>query len=228
MPLTSIAVRARLLRDGAHPKVAFSQVLGGNNNIVALSHSDGDVGGVVWVDRHVVSSDDLQCVVVDHEAEVSVGGGIHESDAVAGVGLERGLEPGSAVIVRVGAVDETIRRRRRPADRGCEHEVVGGVVVPVVQDNVAKVDVVVGSRRAVDEDASKHTVPGLDIEVRVPPSSPVICCAPLVREAIAGSNRALCYASNTVHIIRPLLSDTVPVDRRSVVLQRVLDVYNYQ
>lgn len=107
-----VVVRASLLRNGAHPEVA-SGLGGGDNDIVTLTHTDGDAGGVVRNNGDEVAGDDLHGVVVDGEAEVGVSSTVHKAHAVAGAGNKVNLEAltnsGSIVeSVGVGSVDEAV------------------------------------------------------------------------------------------------------------------------
>lgn len=190
-----VVVRAGLLRNGAHPEVAGG-LGGGDNDVVTLAHTDGDVGGRVGGDGDEVAGDDLHGVVVDGEAEVGVSSTVHKAHAVAGAGNKVNLEAlansGSIVVsVGVGSVDEAVLGLVAVlaivSDGDCGGEMwikayswwagagsfqsqdSGSLLRPVVQEDVTEIHVVVCSRRAVDDDTTKDTIPGLNSEVRVVP-----------------------------------------------------------
>jgi hypothetical protein len=52
-------------------------------------------------------------------------------------------------------------------------------MVPVVQENVSEINIIVCSCRTIDLDSTKDTGPGLDVEVGVTTSA-VLSCAPTV------------------------------------------------
>lgn len=97
-------------------------------------------------------------------------------------------------------------------------------VVPIIQEDMAKVDVVVGSCRSVDEYSTEHSVPGLNVEVRVVPTISVLNGPPTVSVGVTRSNRALGKARNAIHLVGVVLTDSVEVKTATIVLQRVCDM----
>lgn len=162
-------------------------------------------------------------MVIDCEAEVCVCCSVHEADTVfcsSGEGcIEAGasFNIGGGVVVDVRAVDQTIGHRRGTACCGLECQHIGGLVRPVVQEQVAKIFVVICRGGAVDDDSAEDTVPGLHGEVRVVPAGTVLGCAPGVGEGVAGSDGALCDAWDAVHLVGVVLADAVKVDSCTVV-----------
>lgn len=189
-----VIVRAGLLRNGAHPEVA-SGLGGGDDDVVSLAHTDGEAGSLVRNDRDEVAGNNLHGVVVDGEAEVGISSTVHKTHAVAGAGNKVNLEAraNSSSIVKsvgVGSVDEAVLRLGvmlaivvlgvmegrllrtyswRPAGGSLQGEDSGSLLRPIVQEDVAKVLVVVCSCGAVDENTTENTVPSLNREVRVVP-----------------------------------------------------------
>lgn len=53
-------------------------------------------------------------------------------------------------------------------------------MIPVIQENMTKVNIVIGTCRSVDQDATKHPVPSLDIEVRMIPASAILDSTPRI------------------------------------------------
>lgn len=103
-----IILGAGRLRNGSDPEVVSDRgLVGSNDNVVALSHTNVENSGVVWLDRNEISCDNLHGVVVDGELEVGIDSTVNQSHAVGSSRSERDVEPRPSVIVNVGAVDET-------------------------------------------------------------------------------------------------------------------------
>lgn len=189
-----VVVRASLLRNGAHPEVA-SGLGGGDDDIVTLAHTDGNAGSLIRGNGDEVTGDDLHGVVVDGEAEVGVSSTVHKAHAVAGAGNKvnfKALANSGSIVesVGVGSVDEAVlglvamlaivsegacgggdikAYGWRAGSGSFQSEDSGSLLRPVVQEDVTEILVVVGSRRAVDEDTTKYTIPSLNSKVRVVP-----------------------------------------------------------
>lgn len=78
--------------------------------------------------------------------------------------------------------------------------------------------VIISRGRSIDDDTAKDAVPGLNIEMRVPPRRSVLRCTPLVSDRVAGCRGALRKRGHTIILVRVVLPNTVEVDRRAVVL----------
>lgn len=168
-----VIVRAGFLGDRTQPEVT-SGLGSGDDNIITLAHTNANGSGVVRDNGDEVAGDDLKRVVVDGEAEVRVGCAVHETEAVALSGDEVGLKARAddgAVIqsVGVGTVDQAVLAGGRAAGGGSQGELIGSGERPVVHKDMSEILVVVGSSRAVDENAAEDTVPSLNREVRVVP-----------------------------------------------------------
>lgn len=64
-------------------------------------------------------------------------------------------------------------------------------MIPILQKEVTKVNVVVGSGRTIDLNSTKDTVPSLNIEMRMIPPRSILNSPPLISEGIIWSNRTL-------------------------------------
>ena len=80
---------------------------------------------------------------------------------------------GSGVVVNVGTVQESSVESGRAAGFGSLPQLVDSLVVPVVEEDEANILIVVCRRRAVDENATKQTLPGLQTVVRVVPGESI-------------------------------------------------------
>jgi hypothetical protein len=99
-------------------------------------------------------------------------------------------------------------------------------MVPVVQEKMAQIHIVVCTCRTIDQNPAKYPIPRLDVKVRVIPTTTVLDCPPTVGVGVTRSNRALCNAGDTVHLIRPILADAVKMNTSAVILERVLDMHH--
>lgn len=99
-------------------------------------------------------------------------------------------------------------------------------MIPVIQEDVAKVNIIVGSCRSVDDDSTKDAVPGLDVEMRVIPAGTILNSPPAIGMLVTGGDRALSETGDTVILVRVVLADSMEVDASAVVLQRVCNVDN--
>lgn len=152
--------RAGELRDGAQP-VVVSGLVGTNDDIVALADTDGDAGGVVRVNGDEIGRDDLQGVVVNHELPHGVDGTVDQAHAVGLSSLKVGGEAGAAAVIHARAVDQTGVGGRGTVG-GCGGvELVTGLVEPIAEHDGAEIFVVGGGSRAVDNDTTEETVPGI-------------------------------------------------------------------
>jgi len=99
-------------------------------------------------------------------------------------------------------------------------------MVPVVQKYMTQINVVVGRCRAIDQNTSEYTIPCLDVEVGVIPASTIFDCTPLVGIRISWGNRTLCYTRDSIHLVGPILSDTVEMQAGAIILEGIRNMYN--
>lgn len=99
-------------------------------------------------------------------------------------------------------------------------------MVPIRQEEVAKVHIVVARSRPIDDDAAEDAIPGLDIEVGMIPSCSILHRSPLVRVRVTRGNWALRKTWNTIHLVGPVLADAVKVKTGSIRLQRVCQMHD--
>lgn len=104
-------------------------------------------------------------MVVDGVMEDRVRRSIYKTEPVTLTGLESSLEARSDIAIDVGTIDEAIVEGGRPVGQGREYFHVGGLVGPVVQEQAAKILIVVGCSWTVDHYSAKDTIPGLNEEM---------------------------------------------------------------
>ncbi len=88
---------------------------------------------------------------------------------------------------------------------------------PVLHEQSSKILVIVGSRRTIDDNGTLKTHRVLEREVRVIPRATILGCSPLVSISLSWSNRTLSHTGNTIVLVVEVLSDTVPMDRSTIV-----------
>lgn len=76
------------LRDRPKPEVATGQLFACDDHIAMLASANAELRGVVRDDEHDVAGDHFEGVVVDHGAEVLIGGGVDEAQPVPRACLE--------------------------------------------------------------------------------------------------------------------------------------------
>lgn len=84
---------------------------------------------------------------------------------------------------------------------------------------MSKVNIVISTCRAIDENSTKKPVPSLHVEVRVIPAGAILDCTPRVGQRITGGNRALRNTRCPVHLVCEVLANSVEVNTGTVVLQ---------
>lgn len=96
-------------------------------------------------------------MVVEGHLELRIYGAVHQPQPVRGPCFERRLEAragdGARVVVHVGAVDQRVLECGRAGQLRVDLERARRLVAPVVEEDVAEIDVVVGGCGAVDLDA---------------------------------------------------------------------------
>lgn len=139
---------------------------------------------------------------------------------------------GSGVVVNVGTVQESSVESGRAAGFGSLPQLVDSLVVPVVEKDEANILIVVCRRRAVDENATKQTLPGLQTVVRVVPGESielsetelvkdlparaVLGQTELIRHAAPDCNGALRNRHHTIIRVGKVLAHAVEVDARAI------------
>lgn len=79
-----VVVRAGRLRNSTEPEVRRNgSLISGDNNVVALAHGNVQNRGLVRLDWDEVHGDDSERMVIDHELEVGIDGGIDKAQSVA-------------------------------------------------------------------------------------------------------------------------------------------------
>ena len=155
-----------------HPEIT-SVKFSGHNHVVSLAHSNGNSRRVVWDNGHKIGLDHLHSVVIDREAEMSVSGTVHKTNSVASSSDEGSLESrsnsSSISIVSVGSVDQAVVESWRAVGRRGDGEHFGGLVRPVVEEEITEILVVIGGCWTVDHDSTENAVSSLDGEMRVIP-----------------------------------------------------------
>lgn len=53
-------------------------------------------------------------------------------------------------------------------------------MIPVIYENMTKINIVIGTCRSVDQDPTKHPIPSLNIEVRMIPASAILDRTPRI------------------------------------------------
>lgn len=81
-------------------------------------------------------------------------------------------------------------------------ENIGCLVAPVVEKDMTKIFVVVGSGRSVNEDPAKDAIPGLNGKVSVVPGRSVLQGLPAVCLSVARRDGTLRDRRHTVHLLR--------------------------
>jgi len=141
-------------------------LIGGDEDVVALTDAHVERGGIIRVDGHEISAYDLHLVVVDADDEETVDGCVDETEAVGFACFEGRGPAGAGGAVGVHAVYEAVVHGWGAAGvLGGLIERVCGLVGPVLHDYRADVDVVVCRGGTVDDDGAEDAVPGLEGEV---------------------------------------------------------------
>ena len=89
-------------------------------------------------------------------------------------------------------------------------------MVPVIQEEMSQIYIVVRSRRTIDEDPTEDSVPRLYIKMRVIPPSSILVSMPPVSVGVSRGNRALSNAGDTIHLARPVLANTMEMQAGAV------------
>lgn len=100
-------------------------------------------------------------------------------------------------------------------------------MIPVIQKDVSKIDIIVSGRWAIDLDSAKHSVPSLSVEVGMVPTSSKLNCTPAVGKGVVGRDGALGDTGYTIHGICPVLTNTMEMQTSAVGLWGVLDTHNF-
>lgn len=163
-------------QGAAHPETGARGLVGLDEDVGALTDTEGDDLGLVGADGDVVVGDDGHHVLVDGEALDAVRSRVHEAQAVDLAGLE--LELGvtgvgrAASLVTLGhggavedtlAVDQVVVRGHLEVATLCrrlEHllnNVLVVLVVPIAQHDGANVNVVKLSARTIEDHWANDT-----------------------------------------------------------------------
>ena len=160
-------------------------------------------------------------MAINVEHESGLDGNVDEADAVALARLDSPLKALTSISENVHAVDETSVQSLWAAG-GAAHnlrwvvERVDGGVVPILSHDNDLI-VVFHRSRAVDDDRTEDTLVGLEGVMRVPPRGAVAARSPFVGHALARCNWALSDGRDTVHLVGAILTDTVEMERSTIV-----------
>lgn len=94
-------------------------------------------------------------------------------------------------------------------------------MVPILNDELTSADISSLSHRTVDQHGTESSFIGLKTQVRMVPREAIVGCLPSVGLTLAGSERTLGDRNDAVHLVRVVLTHTVPVERGSVPGHRV-------
>ena len=95
-------------------------------------------------------------------------------------------------------------------------QLTGSKVIPLSQEEVSKIDIVVGCSWAIDKNASEDSIPRLHTEVRMVPGRAILSGLEGICHGVSWSSRTLCDRRDTIIWIGKVLANTVPVYRCSV------------
>lgn len=90
-------------------------------------------------------------------------------------------------------------------------------MVPIIQEEHTEVLIVVGRSRAVDDNASKDTLPRLESKVGMIPSRAVLQSSPSVRHSVFGGSGTLCNGHNTILVVGVVLANAMPMNAGSII-----------
>lgn len=188
----------------------------------ALTHAHAEDRRLEGLDRHQVGRDDRHGVVVNGELEVRVDGRVDEADAVRLVLVHGDIEAVArlrvaAILAKdVDAVDQAVGQLGRSVGLGVGPQLVDGGVIPVAENNQAKILVVVGRGGSVNDDAAKEALPGLQSKVGVVPGRAVLRRPPLVGDGGARRCGALRDGRDAVVLVVVPLPEAVEMHAGAV------------
>ena len=100
----------------------------------------------------------------------------------------------------------------------------GICMIPVRDQEGAKVNAVIGRRWPMDHQWPSNAVRVLEAKVAMIPTGSILSRSPLIDHLSIRRNRALCDASNAICVVCVKLTYAMPVNRRSILIgQLVVD-----
>lgn len=132
----------------------YSSLIGGDDHIVSLAHANGNNLGRVWYNGNKVRCNDSQSVIVDAEVKVGVCSSIDYSEEVRCSRFDRLLPVGSESTIHDSAIDQSSISSGWTSILGEAVLLACSKMAPVVQEEVAKVNIIVGGSRAVDDNSA--------------------------------------------------------------------------
>lgn len=224
--ITGRDIRTGRLRNGSDP-VVIHRLVCLDDNIVALTHSDGNVVGGKWDDGHEVTGNDRQVMVVYRESEVSVHSRVHEADPILLPTDKLCLEPlTNCVTITVDPNIGHINKTRvyhwcsRVSDLVHVH-FIERAMRPVIEKQHTEVFVVLSCRRAMNHNAAKHSLPCLKREMRMIEACPILLGPPGIGVTCPWGNWTLGNRDSAVHLVIEKLSDPMKMNTGAIVFQIV-------
>lgn len=228
-------VAAELNHVSAHVEsVAVS--VGLDNDVSTLTRAEGKELRLKGLDGNEIESDDLHHMAVDGESLDTLATVVDDAkqvllalletelghlDLVAGIGVVLGQAGAVKLALAVNEGGVNVVRGEARSHEDLDQTVVVDVI-PVSDHDGAKIDVILFSLWAVDDDSAGNTAAVLAAVVRVVPSGAILLGHERVGEGASRGDRALADTGRTVLPWPVLLMKAVHMQRRS--LRLVLDV----
>lgn len=197
------------------------------DNVVSLANIDLQISGLVGLDRHKVCFDDSEWMTVQRDVEEVVHGRVDEAKAV----FFASLNADSLILAITSTVDHCSVHQDGVWWRWwtrCVHhtiqQLIDRLVIPVGQRKHSEVLVIVCGSWSINHDRTDNTLAVLCGVVRMIPSSAILSCSECVRLRRAWRNRALRHSVCAVLFIGVELSDTVPVQRCTIVCEAIMHI----
>lgn len=220
--------RAGVLVVKAEP-VVTSGLVSSDNDLVTLTDVDVQDISLVRDDGNEISRDDGHCVAIDIELVGGLDSGVDNVEKIALTANElrrdsvalTGLVGVVVITIDVHTVDQTSIHGPLSVDLGVYVHIINGDVAPVLDHQVASIDIVACGFGSVDQHRAKETLVCLKTQMRVIPRETVVGYLEGVGHALSWCYRALGNTDDAVHLIGLVLTLTVPVDRCTVHAHRV-------
>lgn len=165
-------------------------------------------------------------MIIYHELPVCIDSTVYKTNTISSARHPCGGEARATIIIDVCTIDQTVGKSRRTDCFGVVVQFIDGAVVPVIEEEIAEVLIIISRSGTVDDDSTKDALPCLQREVRMVPGGTVLLSFPGVGDALSRSSWALSDGSHTVVLVGIVLTYTVEVDTCAIEGrgQRVLDM----